>query len=178
MEIVQNLLQAKENHLRGLAKALRTNQTTVSRKLDELHRENVVDYKRSGRNKVFFLKKTLEAKQTACSLELYKLLEIVRKYPRIRSVLEKIRKNPKIRIAILFGSYAKGTATKQSDIDVYIDAREKRATIKEKIENLDTRLSVKVGEYDRENLLIREIEENHVIIKGVEDFYEKNKFFE
>ncbi len=78
-------------------------------------------------------------------------------------------------MAILFGSYAKLIAKKQSDIDLYIDTDDKK--IKKDVELINTKLSVKIGRYDKDNLLIKEIEKNHVIIKGVELFYEKNKFF-
>lgn len=172
--IVEALLK-KENHVRGLAKDLQTNQTTVARKLKELYGENIVDYKREGKNKVFFLKRTLEAKQYACIVELYKLFGVIRNYPRLRTVFEKIRQNSKVSLAILFGSYAKGTANKDSDIDLYIDTTDRN--LKKEVELLGTRLSVKIGAYDRQNLLIREIEKNHIIIKGVEEYYEKNQFF-
>jgi hypothetical protein len=43
-------------------------------------------------------------------------------------------------------------------------------------ELLNSRMSVKIGEYDRSNPLIKEIEKKHVIIKGVEPFYEKIGF--
>jgi len=162
--------------VRGLAKALSANQMTISRKIEELYEENVVDYRREGRNKVFFLKKTLESKQWACMAESRKQLDIIRKYPRLRVIFEKIRQNPGVTLAVLFGSYANGTATDESDIDVYIDTKEKR--IKNDIGLIDTKLNVKIGSYDRENLLIREIEKNHVIIKGADEYYEKNKFFD
>ena len=43
---------------------------------------------------------------------------------------------------------------------------------------LDARVSVKLGKYDSNNILIKEIEKNHVIIKGVEEYYQKNvRFF-
>jgi len=35
-----------------------------------------------------------------------------------------------------------------------------------------------MGRYDKENLLIKEIESNHIIIKGIEKFYKKNRFFD
>ena len=78
-------------------------------------------------------------------------------------------------LSILFGSYAKQSAEKGSDIDIYIETKDKK--IKQGLEILDSNLSVKIGEYDKKNLLIREIEKNHVIVKGVEVYYEKNKFF-
>ncbi len=175
LAIVENLLR-KGNHIRGLAKDLQTNQTTIARKVGELYEENIVDYKREGKNKAFFIKKTLEAKQYACIVELNRLFALIRKYPRLRGVYDKIRKNSKVSLAILFGSYAKGTANKDSDVDVYVDTTDRR--LKTELELLDTRLSVKIGAYDTQNLLIKEIEKNHVIIKGVEAYYEKNQFFE
>ena len=42
----------------------------------------------------------------------------------------------------------------------------------------DTKLSIKIGKYDKSNLLIKEILKNHIIIIGVERYYEKNRFFE
>jgi len=174
IQIVEALLKA-ENHIRGLAKLLGTNQTTIARKVDELHLSNILDFKKEGRNKVFFIKKTLEAKQFIYSVETNKLLGLLKKYPNLRRIIEIIQKNKKIHLAVLFGSYAKCTAKKDSDIDIYVDTKD--AGFKEEIENIDSKISVKIGEYDKESLLIKEIEKNHVIIKGVEIYYEKNKFF-
>lgn len=78
-------------------------------------------------------------------------------------------------MGVFFGSYAKGLAKKDSDIDIYVETTDKK--IKQDLELLDSRLSVKIGKYNRENLLIKEIEKNHVIIKGVEEYYEKTQFF-
>ena len=175
IKIVEALLKS-ENHIRGLARALRTNQTTISRKVHGLYQENVVDFKREGKNKVIFLKKSLEAKQYAYVAEASRLLELLKKYPQLRRVIEQIRKSEKVSLAILFGSYAKGIAAKGSDIDVYIDTRE--SALQEELELIDTRMSVKIGSYAKDSLLIREIEKNHVIIKGMEIYYEKNKFFD
>lgn len=166
----------KENHIRGLAKEIGTNQTTISRKVYELYKENVVDYREEGKNKVFFLKKTLEAKEYIYLVEIYKLLETIHKYPELRRIIEQIQKNKSITLAMLFGSYAKGNAHKDSDIDIYVETRNK--DLKEKIEVINTRIRVKIGLYDKRNLLIKEIEKYHVILKGIEKYYEKNQFFE
>ena len=175
IKIVDALLKS-ENHVRGLAKALNTNQTTIARKAQELYKDNIVDFKQEGKNKVFFLKKTLEAKQYACFVETYKLLEALKKYPQLRRIIEQVKKNEKISLAILFGSYAKGIAAKGSDIDIYIDTKDNK--LKEEVELIDSKISVKIGGYSKDSLLIKEIEKNHVIIKGAEIYYEKNKFFD
>ena len=172
--IVEFLLKS-ENHIRGLAKSLGTNQTMIMRKVKELYDDNVVDFKQQGKNKVFFLKNTLEAKQYAYIVEMNKVIAIVNKYPLLRRIIELIKQNEKINMATLFGSYAKAIANKESDIDIYIDTINSK--LKEEIELIDSKISVKIGKYNKESLLIKEIEKNHVVIKGVELYYDKNKFF-
>ena len=173
LKIIESLLK-KENYIRGLAKELKTNQTTIARKLKELFRENVVDYKKEGKNKIYFLKKSLETFQIILILENYKLIELLEKYPYLRRIIQTIKQNKKIKLAIIFGSYTRGLATRKSDIDIFIETRNKK--VKKEIENLNSRISVKIGNFNKENLLIKEIIKNHIIIKGVEYYYEKVGF--
>ena len=76
----------------------------------------------------------------------------------------------------LFGSYAKFSASKDSDIDIYAEGHKKRE--KEVLENISSKVNVKLGSFDLNSLLIKEIMLNHVIIKGVEEFYGRIGFFE
>jgi len=59
-------------------------------------------------------------------------------------------------------------------IDIYIEVLDQK--IKKELELCSSQLSVKIGKYDKKSLLIKEIEKNHVIIKGGEIFYGKYKF--
>ena len=93
----------------------------------------------------------------------------------LKHIIQKIKSNPKVKLCVLFGSYAKGIAHKDSDIDIYIETASR--TLKKEIKQINTKISLKIGRYDKNNLLIKEIEKNHVIIKGAEVYYEKNKFF-
>jgi len=135
IEIVENLLN-NNNHVRGIAEDIGTNQTTVSRKLQELYMENVVDFRFEGKNKVFFLKKTFDAKQYACIVELHKALKTIARYPFMRRIFDDLRKNENIHLAVLFGSYAKGKADKNSDIDIYIETTDTR--VKKQAESIDS----------------------------------------
>lgn len=173
-KIVLELLK-KESHLRGLSTTLGTNPMMISRKLEELSIQNVVDYKLQGKNKVYFLKKTLESKTFVFMAEKYRLLIFLEKYPSFRRIIELIQQNKNFHLAVLFGSYAKNLANSRSDVDIYIETTDVK--IKHEIEKIDSSISVKIGKYDRENLLIKEIEKSHVILKGVEEYYEKNEFF-
>ncbi len=174
IEIVAALLEA-ESHARALAKKLNTNHMTVINRLRELVDENVLDFRMEGKNKVYFLKKSVEARNHVIIAELYKLNKTLDRHPELRNIIMRIQENPRIRLAVLFGSHAKGTAKKGSDIDIYIETKDRN--LKEELERLNSRLSVKIGGYDRSNLLIKEIEKNHVIIKGVELYHEKNRLF-
>ncbi len=109
-------------------------------------------------------------------VESYKLKKAVEKYPSLRNLIERIQENKKIKLAIIFGSYAKFSANKESDIDLYIETLNQK--LKQEIEKIDSRINAKIGKYDKKSLLIKEIEKNYIIIKGVEHFYEGNKFFE
>ncbi len=174
LEIVQLLLQVK-SHVRGIAKKLGTNHMLVSRKVKELAQSNVVDFLWEGKNKSYFLKKTAEAREHTFMAENYRLLRVLDNYPGLRSIIEKIQKDKRIRLALLFGSHAKFTATRESDIDIYIETKDRN--LRKEFQLLDSRLSIKIGKYDRQSPLIKEIEKSHVVIKGVEEFYEKNNFF-
>lgn len=176
-QICYNILREltkKSIHLRELAKVIKTNHMTVLRKLNQLYKENVVDYRMEGKNKVFFLKITLEAKQYVYMYEQKKVILVIKKYPRLRRIIEQVRRHPEIRLAIIFGSYANDTATSSSDMDLYIETKNKN--IKEELIQLDSKLSIKLGVLAGLPLA-KEIEKNHLIIKGVEEFYEKPSVF-
>ncbi|MCX6795915.1 MAG: nucleotidyltransferase domain-containing protein [Candidatus Falkowbacteria bacterium] len=174
MKIIGELLKG-ENHVRGISKSLRTNHMNISRRIKELSKENVVDFKIEGKNKTYFLKNTHEARTYLLIYESYKLLRILEKYPILRSIIERIQSHPKIKIAILFGSYAKGLAKQDSDIDIYIETEDKK--LKDELGQTHSKLSIKIGKFDKDNLLIKEIIKNHVILKGAEEYYDKAKLF-
>jgi len=174
LEVLLALLK-EQNHVRGIAKLLNVNHMLVSRKIKEPLSYNVVDYRQEGKNKVYFIKKTIESRAYVFMAEHYKLVQLIYKYPDLRRCIDKIQKDKRIKLAILFGSFAKGLAKKQSDIDVFIESK---GDIKRDLALIDSRLSIKTGKYDKSNTMIKEIEKNHVVLKGIEVFYEKNKFFD
>ncbi|PIN90456.1 hypothetical protein COU61_02675 [Candidatus Pacearchaeota archaeon CG10_big_fil_rev_8_21_14_0_10_35_13] len=175
LEIVGELLREK-GHARAIAKNLKTNHMTINRKIKELLDKNVLDLKEEGRNKSYYLKKTIEAKRYVYMYEHYKLLEFLKKHPDMKRLIKEIQDDKRFRIAMIFGSYAKGLEKKESDIDLYIGTEDSK--VKKDLEKLDNRINMKIGKYNKENLLIKEIEKNHIIIKGVEEYYERNKIFD
>ena len=174
LEIMLVLLKNKA-HLREIARTLNESHSTILRKINELLKENVLDYKKEGKNKVFFIKNTLKAKNYIYSAEIHKLNILLRKTPELSIIFEDIKKNFSKGMIILFGSYAKGIPKKDSDIDIYLETNDN--IIKTKVKNINSKLSIKIGKFDTKSLLIREIVKNHIIIRGLEDFYERVEFF-
>ncbi|MDP2796341.1 MAG: nucleotidyltransferase domain-containing protein [Methanoregula sp.] len=174
-EIVALLLK-EALHTRAIAEQLRSNHATVLRKLRTLTDDNIVDFRMEGKNKVFTLKRTIEGRNAAMIAELYKQSSIVSRYPVLRGIFQAVLEMPEIPLAILYGSYAKDLATKESDIDIYIETSDSQK--KKQLEQRHSLVSVKIGEFDTKNLLIREMMKDHIIIRGAEVYFDKTGFFE
>ena len=174
LEIILVLLRNK-THLREIARTLNESHSTILRKINELVKENVLDYKKEGKNKVFFIKNNLKAKNYIYSAEINKLNKLLKKYPELAIIFEDIKKNFQKGMIILFGSYAKEIPKKDSDIDVYLETNNN--DLRNKVKGLNSKLSIKIGKFDTKSLLIKEIIKNHIIIRGLEDFYERVEFF-
>ena len=170
------VLLRKERHVRGLAQALHASHSTVSRKLNSLQRENVLDSRKEGRNKVFFLKKNIAARGYVLQAESHKLTELVRQYPELSVIFAEILKKADEKLIVLFGSYAKGLAKRDSDIDIYIETKSRN--VQKTVEGIHSKIHVKIGAFDISSSLIQEIIKDHIIIRGIEAFYEKKQFFE
>lgn len=174
LEIVLVLLRNK-THLREIARILNESHSTILRKINDLVKENILDYKKEGKNKVFFIKNNLKAKNYVYSAEIHKLNKLLKKHPELAIIFEDVKKNFPKGMIILFGSYAKGIPKQDSDIDIYLETNDNK--LKNKVKETNSKLSIKIGKFDTKSLLIREIIKNHIIIRGLEDFYERVEFF-
>ena len=174
-EVLLSLLK-KEMHGRELAKELKTSLTRVQSVLTELRNINVLDYNVEGKNHVYFIKKNLISKSFMLNAENYKLSKLLTKHPELEPIFNDIIKKSKSSLIILFGSYAKGTPKKDSDIDIYIGTTSQKT--KQEVQKIYGLISVKIGKFNPDDLLVKEIIKNHVIIRGGEEYYEKIRFFE
>lgn len=174
LEIILILLR-EDLHLRGIARSLGESPATVHRKVKKLVDENVLDYRTAGKNKVFRVKKNLQAKNYVFNAERYKLIKLLRACPELEIIFEDLLKSTGEDLVVLFGSYARFDARKDSDVDIYVDSEDRNA--KAAMEMVHSKVRVKLGAFDPDSHLIKEIIKNHVILKGVETYYEKTRFF-
>jgi predicted nucleotidyltransferase len=169
------LLVQEHLHVRGLAGRLGINHSTVLRRLQELVKENAVDFRTEGKNKVYFAKKTIEGRNRVMMAEYCRLSRILKRYPYLRGPVKTILSHSEVPLVLIFGSHAKGTATNRSDIDVFLETKEK--SLKQELEKKYPRLSVKIGDFDPASPLVREMMKGHVIVRGVERYYDTTGFF-
>jgi predicted nucleotidyltransferase len=175
LEIILALLKYGKLHVREIAKVIDSPHASVSRAMKRLLGKNIVDFKSEGKNKVFKLKKGIESSTFVYMAEYFKLLKLLQKYPSLPIIIESILSATDEKFIIIFGSFAKFNANKDSDIDIFIETRDR--SVKKEIEGINSKLSIKIGKFEKNNLLIKEILKDHVIIRGIEHYYKKNEIF-
>lgn len=157
-----------DTHIRQIARDIKSNHMTVKRTLIKLEEEGVVDTRIEGKNYVYFLKKSIQARNYVLQAEIYKKNELLNKHPELIRTIEELEKL-KSKLIIIFGSYSSSKETDESDIDLFVESTNNKN--KKRISQINFKLSVKLGKFDKQDLLIKEIIKNHVIIKGFERYY-------
>ncbi len=170
------LLLKDELHVRDITKKLNVSLTKIQAILLELRKYNVVDYKVEGKNHKYFLKKNLISRSYVLNAENYKLIKLLREFKFLEPLLREISIKYCNLMIVLFGSYAKFSPKEESDIDIYVETTDKN--IKQEIEKINELVNVKIGIFRKNDLLIKEIIKNHILIQRGEQFYERLNFFE
>src|SRR3989344_9293924 len=100
-------------------------------------------------------------------VEQYKLIAFMEKNLLIKEIIEKI--SPYIEgIGIIFGSYAKETAHKESDLDIFIAGKYNEGEVKKVSRNFGVEISVKcypIKTFENNvnrDILLKEILKNHI----------------
>jgi len=76
---------------------------------------------------------------------------------------------------IIFGSYAKGSEHEDSDLDLFALGNIQEVKDLEKMYNLKINI-LKSKKIDKEETIFKEIINNHIILKGEDDFINKIKW--
>ena len=140
---------------------------TASRILSKLVKLNLIRYVIEGKNKKYYLDlKDQRIKLLINFIENYKSLKFSLKEKKIFLILEEI---VKLKSLVLFGSYAKGNATTESDVDVLIVGNENkkiREIARKQVKQVNLHFST-LKEFEnllkKKNILAVEIMKNHII---------------
>ena len=163
---------------RYIARKKSLNQKSVANTLNRLENEGVLKSTTVGRNKQFSLNLgDLETvKNLILAAEHLRTASFLKKNPLIKEVFAKTR--PVFHgIVVVFGSYAKGTQKKDSDLDVFVAGTYDRNRVSGVSELYNLQISVKnypSGAFRRalknRDILLNEILKSHFIIEGAEEF--------
>lgn len=164
---------SRKIHASRIAKETNTPQKTTSRILNNLVEKGILKYQRVGKNKEYYLSLNDPlSKNTLLMVEINKSIKFLIKYPKISLLIkELIDKTP----VLIFGSYARLAAIKDSDLDILIMRRSK--TIKNILTISPYRIRHQYSTFkefekllSKNNALAEEILKNHIIFNYFEKF--------
>ena len=155
-------------YLRQISKLTEIPLKTCQNILNNLEKERILKSKIEGKNKYFSLNlDNIFVKSYLLKSEIYKADLFLEKYPEFKTFLKSVNTNS---IIIIFGSFAKFKADKNSDLDLFIisnkDEKLPFHLLSYKVhQNSLTEKSFKKALLEKE-ILIKEIEINHIILNN------------
>jgi predicted nucleotidyltransferase len=157
-----------EFYLRQISKISNVPLKTCQDTLKNLERNNILKSRVDGKNKYFGLNlDNIQTKFYLLQAEIYKTNVFLEKYPQIKTFLKSINKNIPI---IVFGSFAKLKTEKDSDLDLLIISEKETKPLSYllpfKVHQIDLTETSFMKALNQEEALIKEIEENHIVLNN------------
>jgi len=169
----------KSLHLREISRETKIDVKAIQLQLKKLEKINVLSSIIRGRNKDYRLNlNNVTTKYYLIMAEVFISIIYLKKNFLIKKIVEEIE-NKIHEPIILFGSFAKETHTKESDVDVFIisDKKIESSLIIESTDIIGREISLKSANRKQflEGLrnndpLIKEVVSNHIILKGADEF--------
>lgn len=183
LRIIELLLkERKECYLREIAKKTKVSTSSVSRQLNLLKKINILDERKQGKELLYSLNLKNNTTLKLCELiETQKLENFYGRNTELKLILTDLlgqTLNENLVNITIFGSLAKETHTKESDIDILMITKKKKDFTKQ-IRNIDAEygknlsivnLTRKELEGKKNEPLIKEIIKYHLILYGYEFF--------
>ena len=168
----------REYYIREVEKLLKISPRTAQLILEDLENKGVIESKTRGKIKSYKLKVNELSKRYLIFVEQYKSISFMEKNLLVKEIIEKISQFIK-GIGLIFGSYAKGTANKESDLDIFTAGNYENEEIKKVSRNLGLEISVKcypLKTFEKnvnQDTLLKEILKNHIVFLNAEQFIQK-----
>lgn len=157
----------KEHYLKGISREINLAHTSVKKILNYLERLSIIKRKDIIRNTRIF--PVYKANINSNEYRKYKILYAVDSIQELADYL-----NDKImpESIVLFGSYAKGEDTEESDVDIFIEAKEKKLNLTKFEKKLGRKIELhfksKFTEYSKE---LKNNISNGFVLRGYLDVY-------
>lgn len=167
----------KEYYIREVQKLLKISPRTAQLALSFLEKKTVLESAIKGKIKIYRIKKSFIAGDYLMLAEMYRRIKFMENNILVKDIIQKV--SPLISgIAFVFGSYAKGAQKEDSDLDLFVIGPYNANKVKEISKLYGIKINVKAYPLSifeknyKEDILIREVLNDHVVIKGVEKLME------
>lgn len=165
----------KEYYIREVEKLIEVSSRTALVTLAKLEKSGILESKIKGKIKTYSIKKSTLSREFFLLTEQYKKIQFLEKNQLVKEVLEKADDYLQ-GIVIIFGSYAKGIQKEDSDLDLFIVGTYDEKKIRETGHKYGLDINIKsypMNIFEKEicdDILLKEITENHIIIEDAEGF--------
>ena len=157
-----------EFYLRQIAKLAKLPVKTCQNFLSQLEKDKILKGKVEGKNKYFSLNlDNIQTKSYLLQAEIHKTDMFLENYPQIKTFLKSFNTNIPI---IVFGSFAKLKANRNSDMDLFIVSEKGQELpfhlLPYKVHQVNLSENSFIKSLKEQEIIIKEIEENHVILNN------------
>ena len=155
-------------YLRQISKLAKLSLKTSQNVLNNLEKNKILNSKIEGKNKYFNLNlNNIKTKSYLLQAEIYETDRFLENYNEFKIFLKSINTNIPI---IVFGSFAKFKADKNSDLDLLVISEKEQKLpfhlLSHKIHQINLSESSFIKAIKEKEILIKEIEENHIILNN------------
>jgi len=180
IEVLEKIYLNPGIHLREIARRTNLGIPAVKHHIENFLNKKIITKKVEGRNVKFFINfKNRKIVPYLYEVEAYRLEKLPKNvYNAIVDLLSILENKPII--TIIFGSYAKGDYTKESDLDILLVFNEINKEIEEKTRLIASRYNLRINPiylswkefkekfFDAKDVFMREVKENKIIFNGIE----------
>ncbi|MAF37095.1 hypothetical protein CL622_08330 [archaeon] len=165
----------KEYYIREVEKLINRSSRTALLTLAKLEKEGILESKTKGKIKLYTIRKSALSREFFILTEQYKKIQFLAKNHLINEIFEK-SDDFLDGIVIIFGSYAKGKQKEDSDLDVFIAGKCEEKNVKKIGKKYGIDINIKnypINIFEKEineDILLKEVIENHILIKDTEGF--------
>ena len=157
----------RDFYLREISKLTKIPLKTTQNLLKELEESRILQSKIHGKNKYFLLNLgNIQTKLHMLHAELYTTAQFLEKYVQFKTFLKELNTNNTI---IIFGSFAKFNANKNSDVDLLLIGKNEKLPshlLPNKIHLINMTEINFIKALEKQEPFIKEMQENHAILNN------------
>ncbi len=155
-------------YLRQISRLAKLPLKTCQNTLVNLEKERILKSKVEGKNKYFSLNlDNIQTKSYLLKAEIYKTDNFLEKYSEFKTFLKSLHTNI---LLIIFGSFAKSKADKDSDLDLFVVSEKEQKLpfhlLPYKVHQVNLSEESFKKAISKKETLIKEAEENHIILNN------------